>query len=60
MRILLQRIGHARVVVDGESIGSIDRGYLLFVGIGKDDTQDTANKLAKKVANLRLFPNDAE
>lgn len=58
MRILLQRVSHATVVVDGETIGAIDRGYLLLVGIGKDDTQDTVNKLAKKVVNLRLFPND--
>ena len=57
MRILLQRVSHASVVVDGEAVGVIDRGYLLLVGIGKGDTQDTVNKLAKKVVNLRLFPN---
>ncbi|MGB0769028.1 MAG: D-aminoacyl-tRNA deacylase, partial [Phycisphaeraceae bacterium] len=57
-RILLQRVSHASVEVDGETLGSIDRGYVLLVGIGKDDTQDTANKLAKKILNLRLFPND--
>lgn len=59
MRILLQRVSHASVVVDEQPIGSIDRGYLLLVGVGKDDTQETVNKLAKKVVNLRLFPNDA-
>lgn len=58
MRILLQRVTHAAVVVDGETIGAIDRGYLLLVGIGKDDTQATLEKLAKKIANLRLFPNE--
>jgi D-tyrosyl-tRNA(Tyr) deacylase len=58
MRILLQRVSHASVVVDEQPIASIDRGYLLLVGVGKDDTQDTVNKLAKKVANLRLFPNE--
>ena len=58
MRILLQRVSHASVVVDEQPIGSIDRGYLLLVGVGKDDTQETVNKLAKKVVNLRLFPND--
>lgn len=58
MRILLQRVSHASVVVDEQPIGSIDRGYLLLVGVGKDDTQDTVNKLAKKVADLRLFPNE--
>lgn len=58
MRILLQRVTHASVVVDDQTIGAIDRGYLLLVGIGKDDTQATLDKLAKKVVNLRLFPND--
>lgn len=58
MRILLQRVAHANVVVDDESIGSIDRGYLLFVGVGKGDTQDTVDKFAKKVVSLRLFPNE--
>lgn len=58
MRICLQRVTHASVVVEGVNIGAIDRGYLLLVGVGKDDTQDTINKLAKKVANLRLFPNE--
>ena len=58
MRILLQRVTHASVVVDNETIGSIDHGYLLLVGIGKADRQDTVNKLAKKIVNLRLFPND--
>lgn len=59
MRILLQRVRHASVVVEGDTIGSIDLGYLLLVGVGKTDTQDVVNKLAKKVGNLRLFPNDA-
>jgi len=59
MRILLQRVTHASVVVDDQTIGAIGRGYLLLVGVGQDDTQDTVNKLAKKIVNLRLFPNDA-
>jgi D-tyrosyl-tRNA(Tyr) deacylase len=58
MRLLLQRVTNASVVVDDQTIGSIDRGYLLLVGIGKSDTHETLNKLAKKVVNLRLFPNE--
>ena len=57
MRILLQRVAHALVVVDGETVGAIDRGYLLLVGVGKNDTQQTVEKLAKKIVSLRLFPN---
>ena len=59
MRILLQRVTHASVIVEHQTIGAIDRGYLLLVGIAKDDTPDVVNRLAKKVVNLRLFPNDA-
>lgn len=59
MRILLQRVTHASVVVEDQTLGSIDCGYLLLVGVGKADTQDTVEKLAKKIVNLRLFPNDA-
>jgi len=56
--VLLQRVSHAAVVVEGETVGAIEQGYLLFVGVGNDDTPETADKLAKKIANLRLFPND--
>lgn len=58
MRILLQRVSHASVVVEGETVGGIDRGYLLLVGVGQGDHAATAEKLAKKVVNLRLFPNE--
>lgn len=59
MRILLQRVSHASVVVAGETVGAIDHGYLLLVGIGQSDNVEVVNKLAKKVVNLRLFPNEA-
>ena len=59
MRVLLQRVTHASVVVDGETIGAIDRGCLLLLGITHTDTGHHAEKLAKKVAHLRIFPNEA-
>jgi len=59
VRVLLQRVSHAAVVVEGETVGAIDLGYLLLIGIGHEDTQAAADKLAKKIANLRLFPNEA-
>jgi len=58
MRVLVQRVTHASVVVAGQTLGEIDRGYLLLVGIGHDDSQATADRLAKKIVGLRLFPND--
>ncbi|XAL98388.1 D-aminoacyl-tRNA deacylase [Phycisphaeraceae bacterium D3-23] len=58
MRVLLQRVTHASVVVEGETVGAIGRGYLLLVGVGHDDTSGTVDRLARKIVNLRLFPND--
>jgi D-tyrosyl-tRNA(Tyr) deacylase len=55
MRVLLQRVTRAHVRVDGRTIGEIGPGYLLFVGIGRGDTPEDADRLAEKVANLRVF-----
>ena len=58
MLILLQRVQHASVAVDTETVGAIDCGYLLLVGVAHNDTHETADRLADKVVNLRLFSND--
>ena len=55
MRVVLQRVRRASVTVDGEPVASIDRGYLLLVGIGSRDADDEVERMAEKVANLRLF-----
>ncbi len=59
MRILLQRVREATVRVDGAVIGEIEQGVLLFVGVQHDDTEQDAQFLANKVANLRIFEDDA-
>ena len=59
MRIVLQRSGPASVRVGGEVTGSIEKGYVLLVGITHSDTEIDATYIAKKVANLRLW-EDAE
>ena len=58
MRVLLQRVTEAAVRMDGEVIGAIDAGYLLLVGIGPDDTEAVVDRMAKKIAGLRLFPDE--
>ena len=58
MRVVLQRVRRASVTVDGEPIASIERGYLLLVGIGAVDTPTEADRMAEKIVNLRLFPDD--
>ena len=55
MRVVLQRVRQASVTVDGEPVASIDGGYLLLVGIGSRDAGDEVERMAEKVANLRLF-----
>lgn len=57
MKVLLQRVTHASVSVSGERIAQIGRGLLAFVGIAKGDTEESAKDLAKRVANLRVFPD---
>ena len=58
MRVVLQRSGAASVQVDGQVTGSIDKGYVLLVGITHSDTEEDAIYVAKKVANLRLWEDD--
>jgi D-aminoacyl-tRNA deacylase len=57
MRALLQKVSSASVSVDGEVIGSIGHGYLLFIGVLKGDTEKEADALAAKIVKLRLFDN---
>jgi D-tyrosyl-tRNA(Tyr) deacylase len=59
MRALLQRVSRAEVRVDGEQIGAIDGGLLIFVGVAPDDDEFVAAGLAAKVVGLRIFA-DAE
>ena len=58
MRAVVQRVRHARVLVDGEPVGAIAGGLLLYVGVAAGDTPDEAAWLAQKVAALRIFAGD--
>jgi len=55
MKVVLQRSGVAAVRVDGEITGSIDKGYVLLVGVTHSDNEEDAAYLAKKIAGLRLW-----
>jgi D-tyrosyl-tRNA(Tyr) deacylase len=55
MRVLLQRVSKARVTVEGEVVGRIERGFVALVGVTHTDTEAEAGWLANKVAGLRLF-----
>ena len=58
MRVLVQRSGSAKVVVDDSAVGSIDSGLVLLVGFTDGDDIDKIKYLAKKVVNLRIFPDE--
>jgi D-tyrosyl-tRNA(Tyr) deacylase len=57
MKIVLQRVGRAHVSVDGMEVGRIGRGLCLLVGIEKGDTAEDVERLARKSAELRVFPD---
>lgn len=59
MKVLIQRVKNASVTIEGELFSSIEHGILALVGIEKGDTKEAVEKLAKKVVNLRIFPDDA-
>jgi D-tyrosyl-tRNA(Tyr) deacylase len=59
MRAVLQRVTHARVVVDGKIMGEIGAGLVALIAVGRDDVAATAGSLAEKIVNLRIF-NDQE
>lgn len=59
MRGLIQRVSEASVVVNGETLGSIDGGILLLLGVQKGDSRAEADKLLHKLLNYRIF-SDAE
>ncbi|MFX3674484.1 MAG: D-aminoacyl-tRNA deacylase [Paenisporosarcina sp.] len=58
MRVVLQRSFAAKVEVDGEITGQIDKGFVLLVGITHEDSEKDVKYLAEKIANLRLFEDE--
>ena len=58
MRVVLQRVSHGRVSVDGVAIAEIGLGVVILLGIGPQDGDEQAGYLAEKIANLRIFEDD--
>ena len=58
MRALVQRVSRAAVRVDGETVGSIGAGMLVLLGVADDDDETVCDRLADKVAALRIFADD--
>ena len=58
MRAVLQRVRSASVTVDGQTVGSIGRGLVVLLAIGRDDGPDDETYIVEKTANMRIFPDD--
>jgi D-aminoacyl-tRNA deacylase len=58
MRAVCQRVSEARVLVDGRGAGEIGLGLVVLVGVADGDTEADADRLAAKIARLRIFPDD--
>ena len=58
MRFLIQRVKYASVKVNNETIGKIENGLMVLVGVGHEDTKEDADYLVKKLVNLRIFLDD--
>lgn len=58
MKFVIQRVTEASVTVENNTIGKIDKGYLVLIGVGKEDTTAEADRLIKKMLGLRIFADE--
>ena len=58
MKFVIQRVNHASVTVDGIITGQISKGLLVFIGVGQNDTKETADQYLKKMVGLRIFEDE--
>ena len=58
MKFVIQRVLEASVTVDNQTIGKIDKGFVVLIGVGQNDTVEIADKLIKKLVGLRIFEDE--
>ncbi len=58
MRFVIQRVKHSKVTIDGKIRGQIDKGFMVLIGIASDDTVAIADKMIKKMTNMRIFEDE--
>jgi D-tyrosyl-tRNA(Tyr) deacylase len=59
MRAVVQRVSRAKVTVEGKVTGEVGNGLMILLGVGKQDSSTVVTAMAEKVANLRIFEDDA-
>ena len=60
MKVVLQRVAHACVKVDGQTVGEIGEGFLVLLGVAQEDEEAAADRMAEKICKLRIFQDSAE
>lgn len=60
MKAVIQRVSNANVKVEGKTVGSIDKGFVILLGVGNEDNREKADNLIKKITSLRIFRDEAD
>ena len=58
MKFVIQRVNEASVTIQEETAGQIKKGFLVLIGVGREDTKETADKYVKKMLGLRIFEDE--
>lgn len=58
MKLVIQKVKKAKVEVEDKTVGQIEKGYMVLLGVKKDDTKENADYLARKLCNLRIFEDE--
>ena len=58
MKLVIQRVKHASVTIDGEVVGKIGQGFMVLAGIAQTDTEEIADKMINKMCKLRIFEDE--
>lgn len=58
MKFVIQRVSEASVKIDGEVVGQINKGFMVLIGVGQNDTKEVADKMVKKMTGLRIFEDE--
>lgn len=58
MRFVIQRVNEASVSIEGNTVGQIEKGFLVLIGVSNEDTKEIADKMIKKMIGMRIFEDE--